>query len=489
MSHGGGHLGPPYPATGGGHMRCPVRHPIVLVPGILGSVLEGPTGPLWAPGKPLLQSLAELRDPDTTGHPLTLRCDTSSVRASRLFPDVAVLPGLLRSKGYAQTVDWVRGHFDVTDGPGGGLLTFPYDWRLDNRVHARRLAEVIDLHVAEFRERTGAQDTKAVVIAHGMGGLIARYYVEVLGGWRDCRALITLGTPHRGSVRALDTLTNGFRHLPGVRSLTRGFPSVHQLLPVYSVIDTGAGHIRIEDAAPLPGVRRDLVGDGLGFHREIAAAASYNAESFPAYAHQHVTLPLVGTRQGGTLQSARWNGQGVVCSAEPPGALVPSALADGDGVVPRVSAMPPALPEDRCRFVPEAHGALQSPRVLTGRLLELLVRLQAPGLMDVRGPSDPAARMPPAISSEVDDAYVCSVPVALRAQVVGAARAPERVRATVRREDGETFSLVLGEVAPGRYEVRRVLEPGLYEIEFAADSGARVPDPVQDCFAVLPEPG
>ncbi len=192
-----------------------------------------------------------------------------------------MLPGLPRTTGYAQTLDWVRRHFAVTDGPGGGLLTFPYDWRLDNRVHARRLAEVIDLRLAEFRERTGDRDAKAVVIAHGSGGLIARYYVEVLGGWRDCRALITLGTPHRGSVRALDTLANGFPDLPGVRDLARGFPSVHQLLPVYSVLDTGAGHIRIEDAAPLPGVRKDLVGDGLGFHREIASAAAYNAESFP----------------------------------------------------------------------------------------------------------------------------------------------------------------------------------------------------------------
>lgn len=467
-------------------MRCPVRHPIVLVPGILGSVLDGPTGPLWAPGKPLLQSLAELRDADTSGHPLTLRCDTSSVRASRLFPGVAVLPGLSRTKGYAQTVDWLLRHFDVTDGPGGGLLTFPYDWRLDNRVHARRLAEVIDLHVAEFRERTGARDAKAVVIAHGMGGLIARYYVEVLGGWRDCRALITLGTPHRGSVRALDTLAGGFRHLPGVRTLTRGFPSVHQLLPVYSVIDTGAGHIRIEDAAPLPGVRQDLVGDGLGFHREIAAAAAYNAESFPAYAHQHVTLSLVGTRQSGTLQSARWNGHGVVCSAEPPGALVPPVLADGDGVVPRVSAMPSALPADRCRFVPAAHSALQSPRVLTGRLLPLLRRLQSPGAMDVHDPSDPLARVAPAISSEVDDAYPGSAPATLRAQVVGAARPPERLLARVTGEDGETLCLVLPQVAPARYEIRRVLPPGLYEIEIAAHSGSPVPDRVQDCFAVLP---
>jgi len=68
-------------------------------------------------------------------------------------------------------------------------------------------------------------------------------------------------------------------------------------------------------------------------------------------------------------------------------------------------------------------------------------------------------------------------------------RRPVRLRATVTREDGETFCLVLREFVPGRYEVRRVLQPGLYEIEFAADSGAGVPGRVQDCFVVLPGPG
>ncbi len=200
-----------------------------------------------------------------------------------------------------------------------------------------------------------------------------------------------------------------------------------------------------------------------------------------------MTLPLVGTRQNGTLQSARWNGHGVVCSVAPPGALIPPVLADGDGTVPRISAMPPATPEDRCGFVPQAHSALQSPRVLTSRLLPLLVRLQQPGHQDVRGPADPLARAAPAISSEVDDAYPGSAPATLRARVVGAARTPDRLLASVTRENGETFALVLREVAPARYEAREVLPPGLYDIEITADSGSPAPDPVQDCFAVLPD--
>jgi triacylglycerol esterase/lipase EstA (alpha/beta hydrolase family) len=72
-----------------------------------------------------------------------------------------------------------------------------------------------------------------------MGGLIARYWLEVEGGWRDCRALITLGTPHRGSVQALSYLANGYRKLVvDLTEVMRSMTSVHQLLPIYPAVLT-----------------------------------------------------------------------------------------------------------------------------------------------------------------------------------------------------------------------------------------------------------
>jgi pimeloyl-ACP methyl ester carboxylesterase len=37
------------------------------------------------------------------------------------------------------------------------------------------------------------------IIGHSKGGLIAAYYVKKLGGWRRTRAVVTLGTAHRGT--------------------------------------------------------------------------------------------------------------------------------------------------------------------------------------------------------------------------------------------------------------------------------------------------
>lgn len=37
------------------------------------------------------------------------------------------------------------------------------------------------------------------IVGHSKGGLVAAYYVKRLGGWRRTRAVVTLGTPHRGT--------------------------------------------------------------------------------------------------------------------------------------------------------------------------------------------------------------------------------------------------------------------------------------------------
>jgi pimeloyl-ACP methyl ester carboxylesterase len=37
------------------------------------------------------------------------------------------------------------------------------------------------------------------IVGHSKGGLIASYYVKKLGGWRRTRAVVTLGTPYRGT--------------------------------------------------------------------------------------------------------------------------------------------------------------------------------------------------------------------------------------------------------------------------------------------------
>ncbi|MBW3604175.1 MAG: alpha/beta fold hydrolase [Actinobacteria bacterium] len=59
-------------------------------------------------------------------------------------------------------------------------------------------------HLAPIVERTvdDAQADTCVLIGHSMGGLVARQYVQELGGHELVDTVVTMGTPHRGTYTA-----------------------------------------------------------------------------------------------------------------------------------------------------------------------------------------------------------------------------------------------------------------------------------------------
>src|SRR5919112_2187507 len=76
-------------------------------------------------------------------------------------------------------------------------------------------------HIERICEQTGHD--RVHVVGHSLGGLIARYHVQRQGGDRRVESLVTLGTPHTGSVWA---------HLlptPLVRQLRPGSPVLQEL--------------------------------------------------------------------------------------------------------------------------------------------------------------------------------------------------------------------------------------------------------------------
>ena len=76
-------------------------------------------------------------------------------------------------------------------------------------------------HIERLCRQTGHD--RVHVVGHSLGGLLARHYVQRQGGDRHIDSLVTLGTPHRGSVLA---------HLlptPLVRQLRPGSPVLQEL--------------------------------------------------------------------------------------------------------------------------------------------------------------------------------------------------------------------------------------------------------------------
>ena len=246
--------------------KQPLGDVVVLLPGILGSVLQRDDKDVWAPTPGAVarglwtlgrnvKSLQLSRDPwevDDLG---------DGVTAPRLMSGVHLVPGLWSIDVYAGISAMITATFDVV--PGETYLEFPYDWRRDNRVAARGLQQLVaeKLHA----QRQHNPDAKLILIGHSMGGLVARYFLECLGGRADTRMLITFGTPHRGSLNAVDFLVNGFVKQLGplkvadLSTLLRSLTSVYQLLPIYPCVDIGSGNERVAEI-DLPHVDRAALG-------------------------------------------------------------------------------------------------------------------------------------------------------------------------------------------------------------------------------------
>lgn len=64
----------------------------------------------------------------------------------------------------------------------------------------REAAHQLRTHVERLREQTGAE--KVHIVGHSLGGMIARYYVQRMGGSAVVDTLVTLGSPHSGTLAA-----------------------------------------------------------------------------------------------------------------------------------------------------------------------------------------------------------------------------------------------------------------------------------------------
>jgi hypothetical protein len=468
---------------------------VVLLPGITGSVLQKDGRDVWAiSGQAAwgwLRSLGDsLQELAINGG------DPGGIVAARVMPDAHVVPGLVKIDGYSATAKMVTETFDIVPGSiwdtgPANFIEFPYDWRLDNRVNARRLAELVSDRLPRWREYSGNADASVIFLAHSMGGLVVRYFLEVLEGWRDCRALITFGTPYRGSLNALNFLANGYKRLfMDLSEVMRSFPSMYQLLPIYRALRVGEDYVRVAETAGVPGIDRTLAEDALVFHREIEAKVDEHRKDPDYLDRGYVIVPVVGTRQP-TLQSAVLAVGRVTAGPEVPGWMDP-LLADGDGTVPRASAIPIELSEAyRDSFVPERHGSLQCNRSVLDDVRGRMEQMQVRGLRAVRGPGEsPAAAERPAIALDLDDLYVAGEPVMLRAGLVNAQGASGPLRARIEPvavpSAGPAAALEFTEGPDGWTLALEELPPGLYRAEVhTAKAGPLAPPPVHDLFEVV----
>lgn len=435
-------------------MAQPMSDLLVILPGIGGSVLARHGKPVWSPrpGAALRAALSlgsSIRDLQLSGDDPDIDDLGDGITAPALVPDLHVVPGLeWKIDGYSRLRQRLFQRFDLREGEN--YLEFPYDWRRDNRVAARRLAAVAGRALQAWQERSGNPEARIILVAHSMGGIISRLFLEFHEGWRITRRLVTFGTPYSGSLNALDFLANGFRKAWGLVDLSamlRSFTSVYQLLPSYRCLIVDGEWKLLDEVAAIPNVDSERLADALALHRRLRAAVD---GAGPALGRYDVR-PLVGDTQR-TKWGARLQTAGVELRYDRG-----AGQDGGDGTVPRVSAVPHELLDGwrNVAFFSEKHGSLQNDDAVFEHLAGVL-RIEPIELRKVF----PAGDTP--VTLEVDDVLTAE-PLTIRAlprdPLPSLAAAVERVGGETRRvplalqPDG-WFRAEVGGLLPGDYRVR-----------------------------------
>ncbi len=252
------------------------RHPVIVIPGIFGSRLVDPGSKriVWGlfTGKEMIENFSAkqiqlLSFPMAEGKRLSELRD--GVRPAGVLDTVKVrllwLP--MHVNGYKDMInalEFAGYHGEASQNSADKkyqtCFTFGYDWRRDIVDTAREL----DLFIQEkkkylqkkYEELYGVKDydVKFDIVAHSMGGLIARYYLRYGGedlpqdgtlppltwkGAGNIRKAVIVGTPNAGYLDAFTELVEGMLFAPGAPKIQPAvlgtFPSLYEMMPLPSL--------------------------------------------------------------------------------------------------------------------------------------------------------------------------------------------------------------------------------------------------------------
>ncbi len=221
------------------------KTPVIIIPGIMGSYLNrdyGDKSEIWPSISNLLLSITDHFLDD-----LALNFDGSEnieypMKSGDIIRKTTV--GILGLNYTSDTFDGLiqelttNGYEEDKD-----LFVFPYDWRKDNAENAGLLKNKID----EILATTSA--TKVDIVAHSMGGLLAKSYIAQ-NGTSTIDKIIFIGTPHLGAPKAYKALMYGddmgirfgfsILYPAEVKYISQNMPGVFELLPSKKYIDTNS---------------------------------------------------------------------------------------------------------------------------------------------------------------------------------------------------------------------------------------------------------
>ncbi len=304
--------------------KIPERRPVVFVPGIMGSELWLGKERIW----PNLKVL--FKEPDVFKYP-----GLPGIEARGILQEVVVVPNLIKLEQYSRLGDYLVENLGYTRGVD--FFEFAYDWRQDVRKTARQLAQFIDSLTVK---------PPIKLIAHSLGTLVSRHYIERCGGKDKVDRLILMGGPHLGTPNAVSSLLFGPEVLPfgllgeKLRQVISTFETSYQILPVYScgVDQFGQAFNFLKEDSWLNPEQKPLWQAAREFKKELGTGTSIPTTCIFGYGQKTVDRIKLLRKPDGRLSNS-----------------VYETRANGDGSVPENSAV---LESADFHPVHQLHGVL-----------------------------------------------------------------------------------------------------------------------------------
>jgi len=222
----------------------PIHDPVILIPGITGTYLlrdYGDKTEIWPNPTKVILSIRDLFLKDLSleidgkenlERPIVIGDIIRGIPSLGIHVFDRLISELIDNGGYVE---------------GEDLFVFPYDWRISTSQNAVLLKEKINKILLD----TGYESVN--IIAHSMGGLIAKKYIAN-EGISKVDQLIFLGTPQLGAPKAFKVLMFGDSmgyekfSIPLLRPsiakfISQNMPSVYELLPSEKYIENNGSYV------------------------------------------------------------------------------------------------------------------------------------------------------------------------------------------------------------------------------------------------------
>jgi pimeloyl-ACP methyl ester carboxylesterase len=477
--------------------NSPPEHFLVLIPGYMGSRLRS-----RSTGELVWLDLTKLSvDPHHIHDSLQQLFDRLHYPNDDLVPDgivnqIVYLPPLFKQEQYSRLLEALAAWgYAVSPEQAGTnkppVYTFAYDWRQDNRLSAKQLAQAIQIWESRH---PGAQ---AWIIGHSNGGIVARWYIEKEGGNEHVGRLFLIGSPWDGAPKTIQVLQNGvdvflvnlfnsFGVQQLLRQAVRTFPSFYQLIPSHLPF-LRDGHSQTIDPFKDPRwletrQQRQLLEDAQNFNRALGTKLNVETLCFFGVKQPTTTNGVVELSPDGKYQAISWERN-----------------EDGDGTVPVHSALHPTATQ-KLPFTAE-HGDLYVAPALLDKLEYELVNRYRYGALAMAATSQIKAQF------EVDqEAYCPGQPiqlwVTLQQQETGVPVFGARLNArlewrqslpgTITRpaEDSPSTWLQEASQSPGRYEATIPASgvPGYYRMRVSISPKNEPPVEVEELILIEGNP-